>query len=120
MKVAGLADLMNGDDVRMIKRGDGLGFPDEAAEPVRIARSLDGQQLERHLAVEARILSQVNFTHPAGAERRENLIMAERLTDEATRLRRRPQFGGDFEGGRIDQIPRLFMLGDERTNFCEQ
>ena len=49
----------------------------EAAKPVRVLRERRGQDLDRDLAPEPRILRPVDLTHPSGADLAEDLVGAE-------------------------------------------
>jgi hypothetical protein len=50
--VGGL-DFVNGDDVGVIQRRSGLRFLDKASPTVLIFEAIGGQNLDRHVAVEA-------------------------------------------------------------------
>ncbi len=65
------------DDAWMVERGHGAGLPLEAEQVVGVARDGLGQHLERHFATQAKILGTVHLTHPAGAERADDLVGAE-------------------------------------------
>ncbi len=54
----------------------------EPADALLILRECGGQQLERDLATEPRVFGQVNYTHPARANQRERLIVAEAAAHE--------------------------------------
>jgi hypothetical protein len=66
-------DLVDRDDVGMVERGGGLCLLDEAGTAGRVGHPLRGQDLDRHLAAEARIASAVHLAHSPGAERGEHL-----------------------------------------------
>src|SRR5262245_19962195 len=68
MRSIRLADLENREDVRMVERGGGASLLLEAAHASGVPAELGGEQLERDLATELRIFSQVDFAHPARAE----------------------------------------------------
>ena len=72
-----LADIVDGEDVRVIERRGGAGFLLEAAQTVGITGELGGQHLDRDLATESRVFCQIDLAHSAGAELRDNLIMIE-------------------------------------------
>src|ERR1700686_4478266 len=72
----GLVDLMYGDDVGMIQRGRSLRFLDKASHAVPMSSHLSRQNLQRNFPIKFRILGQINFTHPARAEWRADLIAA--------------------------------------------
>ncbi len=77
----GLLDRVDRDDVGMIQRGQGLGLPLEAVEPLRICGQLGRQHLQGHLAVEAQILGTINLAHTARTELFQDPVMANGLAD---------------------------------------
>src|SRR5262249_8882683 len=66
-RLADLPNPENREDVRMVERGGGARLLLEAAHASGVPGELGGQQLERDLAAELRIFSQVNFAHPTRA-----------------------------------------------------
>jgi hypothetical protein len=56
-------------DVRVVEGGDALRLALEAGTELRVGRQLRRQQLERDLAIEARVARAVNLAHAARAER---------------------------------------------------
>src|ERR1041384_2280652 len=80
MRLADFTNLMNGDDVRVIERGGGFGFLDEAPHPVGILRVFGWQELERDAAVEPRVEGEIDLTHPTSAERGDNFVAVETST----------------------------------------
>jgi hypothetical protein len=64
----------DGDDVRMIERGDGAGFTPESLEAVWIGGNVGRQHLERHVTAEARIVRPVHVAHAARTERSHDLV----------------------------------------------
>ena len=66
----------------MRERGGGLRFALEAHHPVRVARKLLGQDLERDLALELAVAGAVDLAHPARAERGDDLVTSELLALE--------------------------------------
>src|SRR2546427_6570451 len=57
------ANLVDGDDVRMIEGGGGTGFPGEALDDGWIVRVAIGQNLQRDIAVEPQVVGAVDFAH---------------------------------------------------------
>jgi hypothetical protein len=49
----------------------------EAAQPVRIVRTVEGQDLDRDIAGQALVAGPVDLAHPAGTEGSEDLVGAE-------------------------------------------
>lgn len=63
----GLADFMNGDDVRMIQSGS-FGLLYETPHALLIVQNFSGQDFQGHITVQLCIARQIDFTHPACAE----------------------------------------------------
>ena len=63
-----LADLMNGEDIRMIQAGGGLRLTLETAKTGVVASEFPWEQLDRDKTTESGVLCQVHFPHTAGAE----------------------------------------------------
>jgi len=66
-----LADVVDRDDVGMVQSRDGPGFRVESG-----AIALRRQQLERHAAVQSRIVGLINLSHSARAEQLDNPVRA--------------------------------------------
>ena len=66
-------------DVRVVERGEQLRFASESGQALGIGRHLEGQHLDRHLAVELRVGRAVDLSHTAGADRLDQAIVRERL-----------------------------------------
>ena len=62
------ADIVNGQDVRMVERASGAGFALKAANALGVRGVLRRQKLQRDLALESRITRQINLAHPADAQ----------------------------------------------------
>src|SRR5262249_27417524 len=101
--VVGLFQAVDVGDVRVIQRGESLGFALEAGHPVHVRRKRLGQELDRDVPVEACVARLVHFAHPACSERAENLVSAE--------PRAWTQRHGQRPSGRNRQIP-------DRTSFA--
>ena len=76
--LAVLAEVVNGEDVRMRQRGDRLGLALEARERGRIGGQVRRQDLDRDLAIERRVARAVDLAHAARAERGDDLVLSER------------------------------------------
>ena len=82
-------DGKDGDDVRVVERGDDLGFPPEARQTVGVSRESVGKNLQRNITIQFRVACAVDLAHPAGAEHRDDFIGAEaRSGGEGHGLRR--------------------------------
>ena len=64
-------------DVRMVQRRERLGFAREPGEPIGIVRERVGQDFERDVAIELRVASPIDLSHPAFADRRSDFVDAE-------------------------------------------
>ena len=76
-----LADFVNGKNVWVIQCGSGARLLLKPAQTIRIVCERRRQKLQRDLAAQFCILRQIDFAHAATAQRRENLVMANRLSD---------------------------------------
>jgi len=96
-KAAGVAfaDFVDGDDVRMIERGNRQCFLLEAAQAIGIVREFGGQELYRDFALQPRIFRQPDFAHAAFTQARKDSV----LIDAA--LRGIGQRIGQHRGGLI-------------------
>ncbi len=74
-RACGLADVVDGNDVRMIQGRCGFRLANEAMQPVAIGGQLGRKDLQRDAAVEAGILREIHLPHPAFAERGDDLVM---------------------------------------------
>ena len=70
-------EIVDGEDVGMRERGDGLRLPLEPGQSIRIDRERFRQHLERHLTPKLCIVSAVDLAHAAGAEGRDDLVGAD-------------------------------------------
>src|SRR5262249_37297681 len=70
------SDVVNRQDVRMVECARGLCFLLEAPQAIGILRKRGGEDLDRYLALQPRIARPVDLTHPARAERRQDLVGA--------------------------------------------
>jgi hypothetical protein len=67
-------DVVEGADVRVVERGDGLRLALDACPQLLVARQLGGQQLDRHRSVEPRVTRAVDLAHASGPDRGEDLV----------------------------------------------
>jgi len=61
----------------MRQRGDGLGFALESRAPRVVSRHAVGKNLDRDVAIQARVTGAIHLAHAAGANQREDLVWAE-------------------------------------------
>src|SRR5215510_8246595 len=77
-----LADFVNVRDIRVVERRGGSGFATEPPYPLPISRHLVRQYLERDGAVEFCVAGAVDLAHPAFAQERNDLVMADGLAQQ--------------------------------------
>ena len=78
-----LVDLVDGADAGVVEGGGGAGLALEALERGRVPRHLRGQELERDVAAELRVLGLVDDAHAAAAELRRDPVVRDRLADHS-------------------------------------
>ena len=70
-----VASVVDGQDVGVIQHAGGAPFELKATQPVGIGGERGGgQHLHGYIARQARVAGAVHFSHPAGAQRGEDLI----------------------------------------------
>jgi hypothetical protein len=79
--VAGILEAIDVTDVRVIQRREQLRLALEAREPLRIACDRLRQDFDRDVAIQRRIARAIDFAHPAGANRTDDLVRAETGAD---------------------------------------
>ena len=82
-------DGEDGDDVRVVERGDGPGFPSEARQTVGVSREGIGKNLQRDITIQFRVARAVDLAHGAGTKRGDDLVRTDAKTggEEWARLR---------------------------------
>src|SRR5439155_6423646 len=68
------ADVVDGEDVRMIQPGGSARLLLESMQAIRICRERRWQHLDRDISSQPRIARPIDFAHPAGANRADNLV----------------------------------------------
>ena len=76
MHALGFADVVDGDDIRMIESGDGAGLLLEAAEAIGVVGERRGKSFEGNVAEEASVACAVDLTHAAGANEGDDFVGA--------------------------------------------
>ena len=61
----------------LVERRQDLRFPFEAGEPVRVVGERLGQHLDRHVAIQFRVVGTVDFAHSARANLADDFVDAE-------------------------------------------
>src|SRR5207237_2028443 len=75
------SNLVNGQNVWVIKSGGRARFPAKARDLISIIGEECGKKLQRDAATEARVLSQIDASHASRAQQRNNLVARDRLSD---------------------------------------
>ena len=70
-----IADVVNRQNIRMIKRRSRSCFLLEAAQAVGVIRKRSGQDFDGDFAVQAGVARAVDFTHPARADFGDDVVM---------------------------------------------
>ena len=73
-------DVVNSQDVRVRKSGDGFGLALKPRQRLGVARGRIRKHLDGHLTLETRVLRAIDLAHAARAERSDNLIRAQVCT----------------------------------------
>ena len=92
---AGGAHPVDGHDVGVVERGGDLGLALEAPHGVRGVDELQGQDLERHVAAQLRLVGVIDEGHAAAAQQFAYLVLASEIAPQgALQL-----IGDDLRGG---------------------
>ena len=70
----------------MIERDHGVRFLLKPLQALGVTGKAHGQEFERGLAARCNVGGQIDFAHPAGADRFRNFVVADRPTDERISL----------------------------------
>ena len=81
LPVVVLADVVNGADVRMIQGRGGAGLTLETIDRMRMLRQFRRQELQRHVPLQARVLSAIDDTHPPTSQLLDDAIVGDGLAD---------------------------------------
>ena len=74
MSRPGIFESVDRSDVGMIQRRQNFGFALEPRHALGIARESLGQNFQRHIAAEFRVVSAIDLTHASRTEGRDDLI----------------------------------------------
>src|SRR5262249_15672013 len=77
LTVAGLADVVNGADVRVLQGGDSAGLALKTFARLRRIRQIRAHYLDGDVASETRVAGQVDLAHTACAERGDDLVRSQ-------------------------------------------
>ena len=70
----------------MIEPDYGVRFLLKPLQALGVTSKTHGQEFERGFAARCNVGGQIDFAHPAGADRFRNFVVADRLTDERISL----------------------------------
>ncbi len=90
---ARFAEVVDGDDIRMVQPRQGLGFACEPPGELRILLLFPGQDFERDEAVQARLPRLIDNAHATPAEAFENFQLRKQRGDFGRRGRRMNDLG---------------------------
>ena len=85
-----LLDRVDRDDAGVVERGDGARFALETGAAIGVVGESLRQHLERDLAAELRVLGEVHLAHAAGAQRAEDPVVRDGLSDHEGSRSARP------------------------------
>ena len=83
-----LADLVDGDDIRVLQVGRGFGLAQKACDLVRTGQGAGADHFEGHVPIQVRLPGLPDHAHAAAGDFFEKLVVAEIL-------QMRPGIGGD-------------------------
>jgi hypothetical protein len=78
------AEVVDGEDVRMVQLGNGLGFSFEAGQTINILSHSLMQHLDCHIPIQPLVVRPVDLAHPALADLLDDAIVPEGATDEVS------------------------------------
>ena len=108
------ADFVDVHDVRVIERRRGASLELEAFDARAIFRELRAKNLDGGEAAQLRVASTVHFTHTAGTERLENLV----ITEATARFEHhRPSVIADHEPAGTKVQTSCLRLGPRRVHL---
>src|SRR5947209_5137089 len=77
MPAAVLADLVDGDDVRVLEVGGGFGLAQESLDLVRAGQGAGADQFDGHVTIQTRLPGLPDDPHAAPGDLFEELVVAE-------------------------------------------
>src|SRR5262249_55617155 len=86
-----LAYVVDGCNIRMVQRGGSLRFAGEPLHALWVRGKLAGQDLQRDGPIQSRVAREIDLSHSAGTEQRQDLVVTDGSADERhlVRLTRR-------------------------------
>ncbi|MCG3164203.1 MAG: hypothetical protein JMDDDDMK_05689 [Acidobacteria bacterium] len=113
-------NVVNREDVRMVEGRRRASLTLEPPRAIGVRGKFGGQQLERDLAIQPLVSGRVDFAHPAFAQKRNDLEMADALACERWRVVFNKQRRGHGVGGRFDQTPSFSIGRQQRLDLAAQ
>src|SRR6185369_7018073 len=74
-------DLVNSNNVGMVKRGCRASFALESLDLIDVSRKLGGQDFDCDRSIENQVVREINFAHPAGPDQRLDFIVTDPLSN---------------------------------------
>ena len=68
--------------MRVVERGDSLGFASETRETIDVSREGIGKNLQRHITIQFRVERAVDLAHATSAEQGQYSVAAELPSDQ--------------------------------------
>ena len=68
------ADIVNGENVRVAQRADGLRLLFQPPDQFRVVRARSGYNLDRHVALQPIVPGPIHFAHPARTQLADDLV----------------------------------------------
>ena len=93
----------------MIQTNDCVRFLFKPFQALGVAGKAHGQEFERSLPASNNVGGQIDFAHPAGADRFGNFIVANRMTNEQAELSIFDNIRSKAGDGGFDEVPRVSM-----------
>ena len=112
-----LADFVHDADVRMIEGRGGFGLLDESLHPICILSELARKNFDRYFAAEPGVARAIDFTHPSGAERGQNLVMPDHPSHLCLTLTTSERSRLDFHRRSFQEAPGSLVRLKQRFNF---
>jgi hypothetical protein len=75
--IRSLANIEDGENIRVIQRSRGAGFLLEATQTIGVGGKTDGQNLDGDVASEPRIARAIDFAHAARSDGGKDLVRSE-------------------------------------------
>ena len=115
-----LADVVDGGNIRMIQRGGSLRFAGEPLHPLRVRGELAGQDLQRDGPVQSRVAREIDLSHSAGTEQRQDLVVTDGSADERRLMRLTRRCGHDVRCRPLQERLGIGRVREKRMHLAPQ